>query len=299
MATLAALTNDVLNMLYGVVQVERPTEDTQVTATFTNAATEVELSTPALWKRGDYAEADDGDVIILAEDHPAASSTVTVRRSQRGSTATEHLAASAVWSKNPPFLRTQIERFINETVRSDLWPKVWTWHNGTVTYTDGDSTYDLPQYIEDVVVVYQYDLSSDEKLHPMQRGHWSVERQIDTNVSTNQNLLRLRQPYDSDYTVYYTGKRRPDPSDLANMSDEVAQLIPWAVAAKLMAGVRSAPQRFDPPRRDRDSTEGGTFRDYRGLLTEFIRQRNALNVKLMNEVKPDKSYVPRPRRRRW
>ncbi len=299
MATLAALTDDVLHMLYGLAQVERPTEDTQVTATFADSDTEIELTTPALWKRGDYAEADDGDIIILTEDHPAATNTATVRRAQLGSTATQHVTASAVWKKNPRYTRVQIERFINEVVRNDLWPDVWTWHNGTVTYTEGDSTYDLPQYIEDVVLVYQYDLSSDEKFHPLDNGYWDVERIIDTNVSTNQNLLRLRQPTDSSYTVYYTGKRRPHPDDLANMSTEVAQLIPWAVVAKLMAGVRAAPRRYDPPRQDRDSTEGGEFRDYRGFMTEFLRQKNNLNKLLLTEVKGEKRYRPRRRRRTW
>lgn len=299
MATLGGLTDDVLNMIYGMAQVERPAEDTQVTATFTDVATEVELATPSLWRRGDYAEADDGDVVILAEDHPAATNTVTVRRGQRGSTATQHLTASAVWSKNPKFLRTQVERAIKEVVRLDLWPHVWTYHHGTVTYTHGDTTYSLPQYIEDVVMMYQYDLDGDARFHPLARTAWDVERQVNTAVATNSNLLRIRTAYDDGYTLYYTGKRRPHVDDLANMSDEVAQLVPWAASGKLLAGARAAPRRYDPPRQDRDQTEGGIFRDYRGFMAEFLRQRSALNIALEKEVKSEKKFVQKRRRGRW
>ena len=303
MATLSQLTDDVYNMLYGIAQQERPIEDTQVTATFTAVATEIEMSTPAAWRKDDYAEAaSDGDIIIFAEHHPAATNTATVRRSQRGSTATEHLTASTVWYKNPKFTRVQIERFINEVVRTDLWHPdkgVWTVHHGTVTYSEGDSTYDLPQYIEDITMMYQYNLGSDGGLHPLPRSMWAVERQINTAVSANSNLLRLRQPFDTGETIYYTGKRRPHVDDLANMSDEVAQLIPWAVVGKMMAGVRGAAKRHDPPRADRDTTEGGEFRDYRGFMSEFLRQKNQLNKQLLSEVREEKVFIPKQRRRRW
>ena len=300
MATLAGIVTDVYEMLYGIAQVERPSEDTQATTTLATGGLALEMDTPTLWRRGDIAEATDGDIVLFTEDHPS-SGTAAIRRSQRGSTATEH-TSGAVWAKNPTYTRVQMERFIKEVIRTDLWHPdkgVWTWHHGTVTYADGDTTYDLPAYIEDISVMYQYDLSSDERLHPLPRSRWVVERQINTSVSANSNLLRLRQPFDSSATVYYIGKRRPHEDDLTNMSDEVAQLIPWAVVGKMMAGVRAAAKRLDPPRQDRDTVEGGELRDYRGFMSEFLRQKNQLNRRLLAEVKEEREFIPKGRRRRW
>jgi len=294
MATLAGLVADTYNLLYGVAQMERPAEDT-LTGAINDAVTSLTPTTTTLWKRDDYAEFADGEVVVFAAD--SAGATV-VRRAQRSTTAASH-SDGALMYKNPLFLRSQIEDFVTEVVNNDLWEDVWSWHQDTLTYTQGDTTYDLDQYVEDVVKVYQYDLDSDNRLHPLPRTWWDVEKQVAAAVSTNKNLLRLRRVHDTTATVYYTAKRRPNAADLSNLSDECASLVKWAAAGKALAGLRSAPMRYDPAHQTRDQSEGGPFRDYRGLMGEFLRGKTQLNRTLRREVPEERIFVRRQRRRSW
>jgi len=154
MATLAAMTDDVLDMVYGIAQIERPAEDTLVNAVSGDTDVTWELTTPALWKRGDYVEDQAaGEVIVLTTDHPAAGNDVTVRRGQLGTTAAASYATTDVFYKNPTFPRYRIERFINETVDNDLFPHVWIVGETTLSYTSGDTTYEMPTDYGDVLRV--------------------------------------------------------------------------------------------------------------------------------------------------
>ena len=292
MTSLALLTDDVYGVLYGVGRAERPAEDT-LAAQFLTASTSLTPTTTTMWKRGDYLEFDDGELVIFAADSAGATE---VRRAQRGTTAADHASGDVV-TRNPTFPRYEIERLINQVVRNDLWPNVWSWEVTTLSYVAPDTTYDLGDYIEDVVTVYQYNLNSDGRFYPLDQTMWDVESQINAAAgAASGNLLRLVRVQDEDETVYYTAKRRPHPDDLTNMSDEVAELIPWAVAGKL-EGQRSASIRHRPETGVTERVEGGLFRDYRGFMSEFLRMRKQLNTKLVREVPSAPKFRARRRRK--
>ncbi len=293
MTTLSALVDDCFGILYGVGRAERPKEDI-LDGAILSGAVSLTPTTAALWKRDDYAEfAADGELFIFAADSAGAT---TVRGAQRGTTAAGH-ADGAVMYRNPTFPRYEIERLINQVVRNDLWPNVWTWEVASLSYINADTTYDLGDYIEDVATVYQYDLDSDERFYPLDQTMWDVERQVNAAAGAAAgNLLRLIRVKDESETVYYTAYRRPDPADLANMSDEVAELIPWAVAGKL-EGERSAAVRHRPQTSTTERMEGGLFRDYRGFMSEFLRMRKQLNTKLAREVPKAPRFRARRRRK--
>jgi hypothetical protein len=298
MTTLAALVDDSLAMLYGIPQAERPQEDTLASTVTDDADVSWRWTTEALWKRGDYAEAADsaGELVIMAEDHPAAAD-ITVRRGQRDTTAkAAGYASGDVFYRNPVFSRVEMERMVDQVVRNELWPAVWTWHQDSLSFVAGAYYYPLDAYIDEVEVLYQYDLNSDGRFHPLDINRWSTEMQIDSGIATNGGLLRVRGVFDESEAVYYTAKRRPDPADLANLSAEVAELVPWAVVGKLVAANRVAPIRSRPST-DGDNTEGGTTRDYRMFMAEFLRMRGALNKKLRKEIPADHRYKPRSGRR--
>ena len=192
MATLGAMTDDVLDMVYGIARIERPAEDT-----LDNAVTAVddvawEMTTPALWKRDDYCEDQAaGEIVIMTTDHPAAGNDVTVRRGQNGTTALASYATTDVFYKNPIFPRYRIERFISETVDNDLDPHVWNVGETTLSYTVGDTTYEMPTDCYDVLNVYQADLNSDGKFYPIDKRSWGYVPVVAAAESTNQNFLRL------------------------------------------------------------------------------------------------------------
>ena len=290
MATLAALTDSVYNLLYGLAQQQRPYEDT-IDGAFAQGAATLTVDIEASWKRGDYAEFDDGELIIFGAD---ASGATAVRRAQRGTTDVAHDDEDVIL-KNPEFPRSSIDTLVEEVIDTDLWPKVWSWHNGTIPFQTADSTYDMPQYIEDIVMIYQYDLDNDERFYPLDRNWWNTERQISATVSTNKNLLRLRHVANEAAAVYYTGKRSPAFADVANLSTDIEKLIPWAVLGKLsQAGALR--ERMDPPRQSRDRDSGDAGRDFRGYMSEFLRLRKQLASVLKLDVREERIYRPRRRR---
>jgi len=291
MTSLAALTTATLDLIYGEAQVERPAEDT-IDANFNAGVTVMPVSTDTLWKRNTVAEFADGERVICAAD--ASAGAVVVRRGYRGTGDTNHVSGDVI-TKNPPYPISRVGTVIAEVVRHDLWPHVWAWHQDSFMFVIADHTYDLDPYVEEVVLMYQYDLNGDARRHPIPNGYWDVERQTDTAVSTNKNQLLVSRVIDKDEPVYYTAKRRPHVDDLANLSAEVADLVPWAAAGKLLAG-RSAQSKSDAARQRRDEGGQGFMRDYRGLMAEFLRMRAALNLTLRDEVRVEPRFRPQFRR---
>lgn len=171
MTTLAALTLDVEQMLYGTAQVERPVEDTLSTQVSAQAGgvddVAWRMTTYTLWKRGDYAEVVGtagaaSEIVILTDDH-GSGADVTVRRAQRGSTlVTSAIAAGTVVRKNPAHDRTTVQRIINEVIDTQLWPHVWYRSKRTITDYDPNNTYySLNAYDFGVEDVFQIDLTPE------------------------------------------------------------------------------------------------------------------------------------------
>ena len=291
MTTLAILTRKTLDHVYGVGLVERPVEDT-LDAGFNAAVTTMPVTTDIVWKRDDYAEFDDGELVVAISD--GTGTNVEVRRAQRGTTDANHSSGDVI-TRNPAYPRGRVEERINEVIRHDLYPHVWSWFLGSFTFTAGDHMYDLAANIEDVIYLYQYNLNSDNRYHPISGGWWDVEKQVDSNATATGNLLRVKQVHDPGSTVFYVAKRRPATGDLSNVSDDVADLIPWAAAAKLMAG-REGQVTVDAARSRYDES-GSWMRSYRGMMAEFLRMRAALNLTLRNEVRQEPRFTSKFRRR--
>ena len=164
-ATLAGLILDVEDMLYGLAQVERPAEDTMVKAVAAAADVAWRMGSPTLWKRGDLAEyapsaGTVGEIVLMAEDH-SPSGDVTVRRGQWRTTAATAYAVGTVFRKNPAYSRVKIDRFIDETVDTQLWPHVWYRSQRTLSFDTNAGYYPLLAADFDVEEMYQLDLTSD------------------------------------------------------------------------------------------------------------------------------------------
>jgi len=291
MTTLAQLVTDTRNILYGMEIVERPTEDT-LSAGINDSVTSLTPTTTAMWFKDDYAEFANAEIVIFAAD--SAGATV-VRRGERGSTAATQ-ATGAVMVKNPPYTRIEIEKQVKKVIRTRLWPHVWTWHKDSLTAVATDTMYDLDQYIDEVVMVYQENLDGEEKLHPIPNGWWDVERQISATVAGQGGLFRLRKAHDYDEPVYYTAKRRPHVDDLTNLADELADMIPTA-AAGLALAYRN-PQLMNDAARSNRSPEA-LLQAYRGLMGEFFQQRDEYKRLLHKEVRPEPRFRKRFSRATW
>jgi len=287
MATLAGLVEDVYGMLYGMAQVERPKEDTLASAVSSNSDVTWRFDTTTLWNRGDYAEyaGTGGEIVVFTEDHPPGADA-TVRRAQRGTTAASSYAQGDVFYRNPVFPRYMIERFIEETFDMDLWPLVWTTAETTLTFAPGSTTYEMPAECGDVVQVYQVDLNSDGKFYPIDQENWDYVPVVAAAESTNGNFLRLFAVHDAAETVYVTYKRQPTYSDIANVSANIAAMVPWNVVGKLLAGTRVSPHRIAPGRARPvvNASDSQLSRDFEAFNVMFRRMRQDENRRLRREV---------------
>jgi hypothetical protein len=296
--TLAALKTAVLNILYGLENMEHPVEDT-LAALLTTGTTSMTPTTTALWKVDDFAEFQDGtdEVVRFAADSAGATA---IRRAQLGTAdpGTTHASGSVI-AKNPPFFRFRIGQMVNEVVRNDLWPHVWTWHKDSITPTATGFMYDLDQYIDEVALVYQGNIDADDRFRPLPPGWWDVERQIDTDFVAQGGLLIINHVYDYDEDVYLIAKRRPHENDLSNVSDAIADMIPYAAAAKAIA-TRGGQVRHAGVRTAQDK-DGGYAREYRSLMSEFLRMRDEHHRLLLDEVREDRRWRGKARafRRSW
>lgn len=282
MTTQAILEQAVLNLLYGQELVERPLED-RINGALANGTTEaVVFDTPAMWDTDDLVEYKvDGEVTRLISD-------TVQKRAQLGTTGASKLDNAEV-VKNPPFPLVDVRRALKEVVLVDLWPNVWTWVTDTLAASSSDRQYDLDEFVEEVVLVYQENIGSDERFRPLPPHWWDVERVVEATVATNSNLLILHHVYDFDETVYFTAKRRPDFSSagFTAMSDEIAAMIPWAAAAKLLLS-KSGQIKNAAARTQKD--DGAIERSYARFMGEFVRMRDAYSRQLMGEVREDRRW---------
>jgi len=171
MATLESLTLNTFTMLYGQTPVERPDFDIldSAVASAADDAWQFRKAGTQFWERGDYAEAYDGtgtagEVIQLTEAHDQADADVIVLRGDmRGAAAAASYAAGAVFLRNPSFTHTEIQRFINEVIDSDLNAGNQLWYRSARTLTPQTGRTHYPLNASDFKVdrVYQFDINSD------------------------------------------------------------------------------------------------------------------------------------------
>lgn len=169
MATLASLTLDCLDMLYGQTPHSRPDLDTLATAVADAADTLWQFNQAGnqFWARGDYAERFLGtgvasEVVLLLEDHDTAAADVEVLRAQRRTTAAGGFAAGDAFLRNPPFTHTEIQKEINAVVDSDLQVGLWYRQTRKFSVETGRNRYPLEAGDFQVERLYQADTQQTE-----------------------------------------------------------------------------------------------------------------------------------------
>jgi hypothetical protein len=298
MATLATITDATYDLLYGTAQVERPRLDL-LNGAITVGATTATFDTTTMWKQWDYAEAEaDGEMIQFLEDHQAGATNI-LRAQPRGQTTAAQHDDNSVWYRNPKHPRYLIERLINEVIDNELGPHIWVRVNRKLTggYIVGQTSYELAATDLEVEQVYQYDIGSTTKFYPIAHGLWDVDGSVHTDVSSTGRLLRIFRVHDSAEDVYYTVRSRPMSSDIASLSDQVANLVPWAVAGKAMAVTVGAKRGADARSPQVVSQSGDRpLRDATFFRAEFERMRADEELRLKLELMKSKQYKPRHRR---
>lgn len=169
MATLASLTLDVEDMIYGQTPEERPDVDTLTTAVAdeNDVAWQFDQSGNQFWSRGDYAEYETtdgtaGEIVRLMDDHDVDGADITVLRSQRQTTASGGFSIGDVFRKNPRFTRTHIQTVINEVIDSDLQSGIWYRNERSITNWASDrNRYPANASDFDIETMYQLDTTRE------------------------------------------------------------------------------------------------------------------------------------------
>ena len=166
--TLAALTLDVEDMLYGQTPTQRPDVDTVSTTVTDGSDTSWRFDQAGnqFWERGDYAEYDKldgsaGEIIRFMADHSTAGADVTVLRAQRQTSALAGgYSTGALFIKNPPYTRTEIVKVIAEVIDSDMQNGIWYRTARTLAYSTGRNRYPANASDYKIEKMYQYDTAS-------------------------------------------------------------------------------------------------------------------------------------------
>ena len=162
------------------------------------------------------------DELIWIDNFTAASNTLNVApgfgRGYQGSTPTSHAQYSQV-TLAPSFPRISIKKAINDTINS-LYPKLWAVDSFTFTFNASQTTYALPDDLEQILFVSWQTTGSSKEWLPVNRWRADGMANIATFNTTNTiNIYENIQPGRT-VQVYYT----TTPDTLDSNSDDFADV---------------------------------------------------------------------------
>jgi hypothetical protein len=162
------------------------------------------------------------DELIWIDNFTAASNTLNVApgfgRGFQNSTPTAHAQYAQV-TLAPSFPRVSIKKAINDTINS-LYPKLWAVDSFTFTFNASQTTYALPDDLEQILFVSWQTTGSSKEWLPVNRWRADGMANIATFNTTNTiNIYENIQPGRT-VQVYYT----TTPDTLDSNSDDFADV---------------------------------------------------------------------------
>jgi hypothetical protein len=217
MATFNEMVNEVKTNLQGYTL--KQDRLTYLNAAITSVSTNMVVGSSSNLAKGTI-EID--DELIWIDNFTAASNTLNVApgfgRGYQGSTPTSHAQYSQV-TLSPSFPRISIKKAINDTINS-LYPKLWAVDSFTFTFNASQTTYALPDDLEQILFISWQTTGSSKEWLPVNRWRADGMANISTFNSTNTiNIYENIQPGRT-VQVYYT----TTPDTLENNSDDFADV---------------------------------------------------------------------------
>jgi hypothetical protein len=217
MATFNEMVNEVKTNLQGYTL--KQDRLTYLNAAITSVSTNMVVGSSSNLAKGTI-EID--DELIWIDNFVTASNTLNVApgfgRGYQGSTPTSHAQYSQV-TLSPSFPRISIKKAINDTINS-LYPKLWAVDSFTFTFNASQTTYALPDDLEQILFISWQTTGSSKEWLPVNRWRADGMANISTFNSTNTiNIYENIQPGRT-VQVYYT----TTPDTLENNSDDFADV---------------------------------------------------------------------------
>jgi hypothetical protein len=217
MATFNEMVNEVKTNLQGYTL--KQDRLTYLNAAITSVSTSMIVGSSSNLAKGTI-EID--DELIWIDNFTAASNTLNVApgfgRGYQGSTPTSHAQYSQV-TLAPSFPRISIKKAINDTINS-LYPKLWAVDSYTFTFNASQTTYALPDDLEQILFISWQTTGSSKEWLPVNRWRADGMANIATFNTTNTiNIYENIQPGRT-VQVYYT----TTPDTLDSNSDDFADV---------------------------------------------------------------------------
>jgi hypothetical protein len=183
------------------------------------------------------------DELIWIDSFTTASNTLNVipgfGRGYQGTTAAPHAQYAQV-TLSPTFPRNSIKKAINDTINS-FYPKLWIADSYTFTFNASQTTYALPDDVEDVLFISWQTTGSSQEWLPVNR--WRLDSMANAATFNTQNTINIYENVQPGRTiqVWYTAtpntldSNTDDFADVSGLPDSCKDVVILGASYKLLS----------------------------------------------------------------
>ena len=183
------------------------------------------------------------DELIWIDSFTTASNTLNVipgfGRGYQGTTAAPHAQYAQV-TLSPTFPRSTIKKAINDTINS-FYPKLWIASAYTFTFNASQTTYALPDDVQDVLFISWQTTGSSKEWLPVNR--WRLDTMANSATFNTQKTINIYEGIQPGRTVqvWYTSTpntldaNTDDFADVSGLPDSCKDVVILGAAYKLLS----------------------------------------------------------------
>ena len=183
------------------------------------------------------------DELIWIDSFTTASNTLNVipgfGRGYQGTTAAPHAQYAQV-TLSPTFPRSTIKKAINDTINS-FYPKLWIASAYTFTFNASQTTYALPDDVQDVLFISWQTTGSSKEWLPVNR--WRLDTMANTATFNTQKTVNIYENVQPGRTiqVWYTSTpntldaNTDDFADVSGLPDSCKDVVVLGASYKLLS----------------------------------------------------------------
>ena len=183
------------------------------------------------------------DELIWIDSFTTASNTLNVipgfGRGYQGTTAAPHAQYAQV-TLSPTFPRSTIKKAINDTINS-FYPKLWIASAYTFTFNASQTTYALPDDVQDVLFISWQTTGSSKEWLPVNR--WRLDTMANTATFNTQKTINIYEGIQPGRTVqvWYTSTpntldaNTDDFADVSGLPESCKDVVVLGAAYKLLS----------------------------------------------------------------
>ena len=183
------------------------------------------------------------DELIWIDSFTTASNTLNVipgfGRGYQGTTAAPHAQYAQV-TLSPTFPRSTIKKAINDTINS-FYPKLWIASAYTFTFNASQTTYALPDDVQDVLFISWQTTGSSKEWLPVNR--WRLDTMANSATFNTQKTINIYENVQPGRTVqvWYTSTpntldaNTDDFADVSGLPDSCKDVVILGAAYKLLS----------------------------------------------------------------